>query len=110
MRPDALVPTNALVQPTPVYELLFSLVLAWWLWQRGKKQPAVGVITGEYLVWSGLGRFLVEFVRLNPRLYLGMSNAQVAAIGSVVVGFVLIGVARSRGVQWMPELASDSRT
>jgi phosphatidylglycerol:prolipoprotein diacylglycerol transferase len=110
MRPDALVPTSSLVQPTPVYELLFSLVLAWWLWQRAKKQPAVGVITGQYLVLSGFGRFLVEFVRVNPRLYWGMSNAQVAALGSVVVGFVLIAVTRSRHVQWMPELASDSRT
>jgi phosphatidylglycerol:prolipoprotein diacylglycerol transferase len=39
-----------------------------------------------YLVLSGMGRFLVEFVRINPRLYWGMSNAQVAALGSVVVG------------------------
>ena len=85
-----------LVQPTPVYELLFSLVLAWWLWRRGKKHLPVSVVTGEYLVLSGIGRFLVEFVRINPRIYWGMSNAQVAALGSVVVGLVLIGVARRR--------------
>lgn len=109
MRPDALVPTPNLVQPTPVYELLFSAVLAWWLWQRGKKHLPVGVITGVYLMWSGLGRFLVEFVRVNPRLYFGMSNAQVAALGSVVVGAVMIALSRSRNVQWAPELAEDSR-
>ena len=56
-------PPTALVQPTPVYELLFSLALAWWLWQRGKKHLPVSAITGEYLVLSGIGRFLVEFVR-----------------------------------------------
>ena len=28
-----------------------------------------------------IGRFLVEFVRINPKLYWGMSNAQVAALG-----------------------------
>jgi len=44
-------------------------------------------------VLSGLGRFLVEFVRLNPRLYWGMSNAQVAALGSVAVGFVVMVIA-----------------
>ncbi len=71
--------------------------------------PPVGVITGVYLVLSGVGRFLVEFVRINPRIYWGMSNAQVAALGSVVVGLVLIGVARPRHVQWAPELAGDSR-
>jgi phosphatidylglycerol---prolipoprotein diacylglyceryl transferase len=103
-------PPDALVQPTPVYELIFSLALAWWLWRRGTKNLSVGTITGEYLVLSGIGRFLVEFVRVNPRLYWGMSNAQVAALGSVAVGFVLIGVAKAKKVQWSPELAADSRT
>jgi phosphatidylglycerol:prolipoprotein diacylglycerol transferase len=107
MRPNALVPTTDLVQPTPCYELLFSLVLAWWLWRRGKKHLPVSVITGEYLVLSGIGRFLVEFVRINPRIYWGMSNAQVAALGSVVVGLVLIGVAKAKNVQWTPELVGD---
>jgi phosphatidylglycerol:prolipoprotein diacylglycerol transferase len=109
MRPDALVPTPDLVQPTPVYELLFSVVLAWWLWQRGKKHLSVGQLTGEYLLWSGVGRFLVEFVRVNPRLYFGMSNAQVAALGSVVVGAVVIALSKAKNVQWAPELAKDSR-
>ena len=108
MRPDALVPTTDLVQPTPCYEFLFSMVLAWWLWQRGKKHLPVSVITGEYLVLSGIGRFLVEFVRINPRIYWGMSNAQVAALGSIVVGLVLIGVAKARNVQWAPQLVGDS--
>jgi phosphatidylglycerol:prolipoprotein diacylglycerol transferase len=113
MAKNALVPPtppDALVQPTPIYEFLFSLGLAWWLWLRGKKNLPVGVITGEYLVLSGIGRFLVEFVRLNPRLYWGMSNAQVAALISAAVGFVLISVAKAKKVQWAPELAADSRT
>lgn len=107
MRPDALVPTPDLVQPTPVYELLFSAALAWWLWQRGKKHLPIGVITGEYLVISGIGRFLVEFVRVNPRLYFGMSNAQVAALGSVVAGAVLMALAKAKNAQWAPELVSE---
>jgi phosphatidylglycerol---prolipoprotein diacylglyceryl transferase len=107
MRPDALVPTPDLVQPTPVYELLFSIALAWWLWRRAKSSPSVGVITGEYLVLSGIGRFLVEFVRINPKLYWGMSNAQVAAIGSIIVGAILVVIARAKNVQWSPELASE---
>lgn len=113
MAKNALVPPTpptALVQPTPVYELLFSLALAWLLWRLGNKTRPVGWLTGVYLVLSGLGRFLVEFVRINPKLYLGMSNAQVAALGSVVVGAVVIAVARAKKVQWAPELASDPVT
>ena len=93
MAKDALVPPNppnALVQPTPVYELLFSLAIGWWLWRRGAKPRPLGFLTGEYLLLSGIGRFLVEFVRINPRLYWGMSNAQVAALGSVLVGGLIM--------------------
>ena len=93
----ALVPPNppyALVQPTPIYELLYSLTIGWWLWKRGSKPLPLGFLTGEYLVLSGIGRFLVEFVRINPRLYWGMSNAQVAALGTVFVGAVMMLVTR----------------
>ncbi|HEY0264959.1 MAG TPA: prolipoprotein diacylglyceryl transferase family protein [Granulicella sp.] len=96
MRPDALVPTPDLVQPTPAYEFLFGIVLFWLLWRLGAKQRPLGWMTGLYLILSGIGRFLVEFVRINPRLYWGMSNAQVAALGSVVVGILLMLVARGR--------------
>jgi phosphatidylglycerol:prolipoprotein diacylglycerol transferase len=99
MAKDALVPPNppnALVQPTPIYELLFSLVLFWLLWQLGKRSRPVGWLTGLYLALAGVGRFLVEFVRINPKLYFHstLSNAQVAAAGSVIVGLIVMGVAK----------------
>lgn len=89
-------PPDALVQPTPIYEFLFAIVLAWWLWSRANKPRPLGFLTGEYLALSGVGRFLVEFVRINPRLYFGhtMSNAQVAALGSVIVGALIMFVTR----------------
>ncbi len=113
MRPDALVlptPPDALVQPTPVYELLFGVLVFFILWRLGKRSKPVGWITGMYLVLSGIGRFLVEFVRINPRLYWGMSNAQVAALGSVVVGLLVVLVSQARHVQWTPEFVADPRT
>ncbi|GGG72869.1 prolipoprotein diacylglyceryl transferase [Edaphobacter dinghuensis] len=105
MAKNALVPPtppNALVQPTPIYELLFGLALAWLLWQLGKKLRPIGWLTGLYLILSGLGRFLVEFVRINPKLYWGMSNAQVAAIGSMVVGVIVMLVARRNALSTTP--------
>ena len=98
MAKDALVPPNppnALVQPTPVYELMYALLIGWWLWKRGSRPMPLGFLTGEYLLLSGIGRFLVEFVRINPRLYWGMSNAQVAALGSVVVGAIMMLLTRN---------------
>ncbi len=115
MAKDALVPPtppNALVQPTPIYELLFSLVLFWLLWQLAKRPRPVGWLTGLYLVLAGIGRFLVEFVRINPKLYFhnSMSNAQVAAIASAIAGLVVMGMAQARHVEWTPELAAHPRT
>jgi phosphatidylglycerol:prolipoprotein diacylglycerol transferase len=72
----------------------------------------VGWITGLYLVLSGIGRFLVEFVRINPKLYFHgtMSNAQVAAAASTLVGLLVIGVAQASHVKWTPELTAEART
>ena len=100
IRPDALDPPrpdppSLLVQPTPVYELLFGLALAAWLWHRGRHPRPLGFLTGEYLLLSGVGRFLVEIVRINPKLYWGMSNAQVAALGSVLVGALIMFLTRN---------------
>jgi phosphatidylglycerol:prolipoprotein diacylglycerol transferase len=82
--------------PPPIYELLFALALAAWLWKRASKPLPLGFLTGEYLLLSGIGRFLVEFVRINPRIYFGhtMSNAQVAALGSVLFGAAMMFLTR----------------
>jgi phosphatidylglycerol:prolipoprotein diacylglycerol transferase len=105
-------PPTALVQPTPIYELLFSLVVFWIIWQLGKRSKPVGWLTGFYLVLSGVGRFLVEFVRINPKLYFHgtMSNAQVAAAASALVGLLILGVAQASHVQWTPKLAAEPQT
>ena len=95
--PNGLVPTTQRVHPTPIYELLGALVIAAYLWRRGAKSSGslpVGQLTGEYLVLSGVARFLVEFIRINPRIYWGMSNAQVASLGSIVAGILLVVWAR----------------
>ena len=107
MRQDALVPptpADALVLPTPLWEFAIALGIGWLLWRLGARPRAVGWITGVYLVVSGVARFGVEFWRINPRLYLGMSNAQVAAVGSVVLGLVVIGVAQAKRLPWGPRV------
>ena len=110
IRPDALVPVyppGALVQPTPVYELLFALLLGALLWRWGARPRPAGWLTGVYLALSGLGRFLVEFVRINPKLYLGMSNAQVAALASAAVGLGVVVWSSARKAQGTSELLAS---
>jgi phosphatidylglycerol:prolipoprotein diacylglycerol transferase len=111
MAKDALVrpnPPNALVQPTPIYELLFALALGWWLWKRGSRPRPLGFITGEYLMISGIGRFLVEFVRINPHVYWWMSNAQAAALGSIIFGAGMMFVTRNNQPAPVTELPVET--
>jgi phosphatidylglycerol:prolipoprotein diacylglycerol transferase len=48
-----------------------------------------GEVFAAYLVLTGVARFLVEFIRINPRSLFGMTNAQAASIASVAAGAVL---------------------
>jgi phosphatidylglycerol:prolipoprotein diacylglycerol transferase len=48
-----------------------------------------GEVFAAYLVLTGVARFLVEFIRINPRSILGMSNAQAVSALSIVAGVVL---------------------
>jgi phosphatidylglycerol:prolipoprotein diacylglycerol transferase len=96
--PHGLVPTFQRVHPTPIYELLGALLITWILWRRGapERPKPLGQITGEYLILTGIARFLVEFIRINPRILWGMTNAQLASLGAIGFGFGLILVARAR--------------
>jgi phosphatidylglycerol:prolipoprotein diacylglycerol transferase len=94
--PHGIEPTLVRVHPTPLYELAAGLLIGWWLWWRGGRPHGTGAIVGEYLVLSGIARFLVEFVRRNPKVLWGLSNAQLASAGSVVAGVALILWAATR--------------
>jgi phosphatidylglycerol---prolipoprotein diacylglyceryl transferase len=98
--PNGLVPTTERVHPTPIYEFLAACFIAWLLWRYGAKLIAArsahrdsmparrGAVFAAYLVLTGAERFLVEFIRINPRSFLGMSNAQAAGLISMVVGAI----------------------
>ena len=90
--PDGIEPTppGVRVHPTPLYELGMGLLIGWYLWWRGGKRHGTGAIVGEYLVLSGIARFLVEFIRRNPKIAADLSNAQLASLGSVLAGVGLI--------------------
>jgi phosphatidylglycerol:prolipoprotein diacylglycerol transferase len=98
--PHGTVPTppGVTVQPTPIYETVAMCLLAYFLWQlRDRLRP--GVIFGLYLVFSGLERLLVEFIRRNKEIFAGLTAPQIESIVSMVIGVVLLWVIVS-GAGW----------
>jgi len=99
--PNGLVPTNNRVHPTPIYEFLAGVVIFVYLWKLGgrslRKPRPQGEVIAEYFIWTGLARFLVEFIRINPRSVLGrFSNAQLVAFLSIVAGVAILIYIRRR--------------
>src|SRR6266850_221483 len=92
--PNGVVPTIERVHPTPLYEFFIWLVIAAILWQMGKRVLSGAGHTGEvfcgYLILTGIGRFLIEFIRINPRSFFGLSNAQAASLVSILIGMILL--------------------
>lgn len=88
------VPTEVgeLVHPTPVYESVAALLTAWLLVKLGKTLSSTGVgrVCGLYFALAALSRFLVEFLRRNPEVSYGLSQAQLISIPCILFGCFLL--------------------
>jgi phosphatidylglycerol:prolipoprotein diacylglycerol transferase len=83
-------PPGVRVHPTPIYEMLAYLAVFVILARMRRVPEERGRVFGTYLVLAGLARFLVEFVRVNPRVVWGLTVAQVSSLVIVAVGAVLL--------------------
>ncbi len=98
--PNGIVPTMDRVHPTPIYEFLAGVIIAAYLWRMATRAAngagSHGEIISSYLIWTGIARFLVEFIRINPRTFYGLTNAQVVSLLSIVGGAILLLRVRNR--------------
>jgi phosphatidylglycerol:prolipoprotein diacylglycerol transferase len=73
-----------------VYEtILYGLAFAV-LWRRRLSPHPDGYILWMYLLLSGAARFLVEVVRINPKIAFGLSEAQYISLAIMAIGAVQI--------------------
>jgi len=93
-----IVPTKVgeLVHPTSLYELAFAILAFFILWNLRKKMKYSGQLFYIYLILTGIPRFLVEMIRLNPRIVLGLSQAQIISILMILAGAVMLLISRNR--------------
>ena len=89
--PDGTLPTppGVEVHPTPIYETVTMLFVAWLLW-RNRKRFQPGLLFAAYLVLAGLERFLIEFLRRNDDVFLGITQAQLVSLVMIFAGAIWI--------------------
>lgn len=89
------VPTDRTVHPTPIYETLAMGLGAWLLWQL-RDRFRTGVLFALYLLYAGAERLLVEFIRRNDAVALGLTGAQLESLAMMVVGGAWLYAVRRR--------------
>jgi phosphatidylglycerol:prolipoprotein diacylglycerol transferase len=93
--PDGTKPTDQTVQPTPVYETLTMGIVALVLW-RLRDRFTNGTLFALYLLLAGTERFLVEFIRRNSDVAIGLTFAQLLSLAMMIAGGVWLLLAYRR--------------
>ncbi len=78
------------LHPTPIYEFILMVLIFILLLIYRKRVKYSGELFGLYLIFSSIERFFIEFIRLNPPLLWGLSEAQVISIIIFVLGIILL--------------------
>jgi phosphatidylglycerol:prolipoprotein diacylglycerol transferase len=86
------------VHPTPVYEMLAYFAVFAYLRRQRAQAPPPGTTFGTYLILASTARFLVEFVRINPPVVMGLTAAQLTSLALVVLGALTLRLGR----RWQP--------
>ena len=74
------------VHPTPIYEAIIGGLIFYYLYQKRTSVTIVGSLFFTYLILAGTERFIVEFLRVNEKYFIGLSGAQVISILMITIG------------------------
>ncbi len=89
--PHSAAPLNVPLWPTEPISSAANFLIALVLYLLYRKRKAVGEIFGFYLIFYGIFRFLIEFVRATPKEILGtFSNNQIISIIMVATGILIV--------------------
>jgi prolipoprotein diacylglyceryltransferase len=80
------------VFPTSLYEIIMCGMLFLILWALRKKIHVAGVISGIYLIFTGLERFIIEKIRVNSTYNifgLHPTQAEIISLVLIITGIVI---------------------
>jgi phosphatidylglycerol:prolipoprotein diacylglycerol transferase len=86
-------PAGETLQPTQIYSSIFDFALAAFLLWYGRKKRKDGRVFSMYVIIYSIGRFLVEFLRNDPRGNIGaLSTSQFISIFTLIFGIVYFNI------------------
>jgi len=88
--PNGAAPTLLAVHPTQLYEVLANAVIFICLIKLNKSKPKDGYVLAMYLILSSSTRFFVEFIRLSPIVWWGLTLPQIISICLFAIGTGLL--------------------
>jgi phosphatidylglycerol:prolipoprotein diacylglycerol transferase len=87
---NSLAPSGIHLHPTQIYSSIFDFLLGLILLYYSRKERKRGKSMGLYLIIYSIGRFLVEFLRNDPRGNVGiLSTSQFIAIFTLFIGIII---------------------
>jgi phosphatidylglycerol:prolipoprotein diacylglycerol transferase len=104
-------PPGVRVHPSALYETIAYTIIFAILWVRRATPHKAGALFWGYLLLAGIARFLLEFVRINPPLVFGLSEAQVISIVLAMVGAFMLTkrVEAENATRVIPRIAREKR-
>ena len=97
--PKGLPPTDVPVHPTQLYEAAFLGWLGYMLLRWRRQRVPDAIVLGRYCALAGTARFVIEFIRINERVALGLTVAQWVSLALIVSGAVILSRRRPSTVE-----------
>ncbi len=111
--PNAIVgwhyPPGVRVHPAPLYETLLYVLIFLFLWNIRTRPHPNGTLLWWYLVLASTARLLIEFVRINPPMVFGLTEAQVISLILIAVGAWRLVAARGPSVHPVASLSPSKQ-
>lgn len=83
--------------PTFFYESLWCIIgLVIILLIRRLKKIKIGTLTGFYMIWYGIGRYMIESLRTDSLMISALKQAQIISIVMILIGLIIIVISQKK--------------
>ena len=73
------------VHPTQIYESVIGFLIFLYLYKIRLTNEVAGSLFFKYLMFAGIERFFIEFIRMNPKYLFNLSGAQLISLGMISI-------------------------